>query len=80
MDLVSFSCEHIPSEITANPSSSPDVACHSPKSSYKSSPRAKIQLEMTGNVAMVGDGLRMMASVEMQRQICAIEENKFKLE
>ena len=80
VDLLSFSCAHIAIENTANSSYSPDIASGSPKSNVKSSLYTKMQREMTTNVAMVGDGLPMMASVEMQRQITEIEESKFKLE
>ena len=44
------------------------------------SPTEGIQAAMSNNVGKVGDGIHMMASMEMQRQISALEENKYQLE
>ena len=77
LDLVSFSCANLPSVMTATSTKTATVAT---KCDPRRSTTERIQAAMSNNVAKVGDGIHMMASMEMQRQISALEENKFQLE
>lgn len=73
--MVEFSCAHIPQHMTSNAITSPDVS-RDARNQLRKSPTSK----MNANVGKVGDGMKVMASMEMQRQISDLEESKMRWE
>ena len=66
-DLVEFSCAHIPDDMVADSCTSPSI--------LKNKSEAKLEKEsISENVSRVGDGIQLMATMEMQRQIHELEE------
>ena len=76
-NLVEFSCAHIPNNMTGNSST---VARVSNKSEYWYSRMLEVAISMSSNVAKVEDGIKVMASMEMQRKITDLEESKMNWE
>jgi hypothetical protein len=72
-DLVEFSCAHIPGEMTADSSTSPFILKDKTETKYEKESISK-------NVGRVGDGINLMASMEMERQVHELEETKLKWE
>ena len=72
-DLVSFSCAHIHKSLTATSSHHTTVGKNGKN-------KKKRQKDMSDSMEMVGQGIHVIASVEMQRQISELEEKKIQLE